>query len=190
MILPVRAYGDPVLRAKCSALNKDYPDLRELLDNMFETMYASNGVGIAAPQVGVPVRLFIVDVSPFAEDEDYADQKEVLENFTRVFINAEKINEEGENWKFNEGCLSIPGIREDIFRPENITLKYLDENFEEKTETFSGLPARVIQHEFDHIEGILFTDYLSAFKKRLIKKKLNNITIGKVEVDYKMRFPK
>ena len=190
MILPVRAYGDPVLRLKCETVSPDYPQLNELIDSMFQTMYASSGVGIAAPQVGYAIRLFVVDVSPFAEDEEDEELKSKLENFKKIFINAEKIEETGETWKFNEGCLSIPGVREDISRHDNITLRYMDENFEEKTETFSGLAARVIQHEYDHIEGILFTDYLSAFKKRLIKKKLNNIKIGNVEVDYKMRFPK
>lgn len=190
MILPVRAFGDPVLRAKCESIDKDYPALNQLIDNMFETMEASSGVGIAAPQIGLPIRLFLVDVSPFAEDEEDENKKAELQDFRKVFINAEKVEESGEEWKFNEGCLSIPGVREDVSRPENITLKYMDEHFEEKTETFTGLPARVIQHEYDHIEGILFTDYLSAFKKRLIKKKLNNIKIGKVDVDYKMRFPK
>ena len=190
MILPVRAYGDSVLRQKCEPIDANYPKLKELIDNMLETMYSSSGVGIAAPQIGLPIRLFLVDVSAFAEDEEDEKVKEELENFSRVFINAQKINAAGSEWKFNEGCLSIPGVREDISRQENITLQYWDENWVEKTETFSGLPARVIQHEYDHIEGILFTDYLSAFKKRLIKKKLNNIKMGKVEVDYLMRFPK
>lgn len=189
MILPVRAYGDSVLRAKCDPITKDYPKLEELIENMFETMYASSGVGIAAPQIGLPIRIFIVDATPFAEDEE-GEEAEILKDFKKVFINAEKIEETGEEWKFNEGCLSIPGVREDVSRKEHITLKYLDENFVEKTETFTGTAARVVQHEYDHIEGILFTDYLSAFKKRLIKKKLNNIKSGKVNVDYKMRFPK
>lgn len=190
MILPVRAYGDTVLRTKGETIGPDYPNLKELIDDMFETMESSHGVGIAAPQVGLPIRLFVVDVTPFAEDEDDEDVRNELINFRKVFINAEKIEENGEEWKFNEGCLSIPGIREDVSRKETITLHYWDENFEEKTETFSGLAARVIQHEYDHIEGILFTDYLSAFKKRLIKNKLKNITNGNVNVDYKMRFPK
>ena len=190
MILPVRAFGDPVLREKCENIDQNYPDLNDLLDNMFETMYASSGVGLAAPQIGLPIRIFVVDVSPFAEDEEDEDLKKELQNFRKIFINAQKIEETGEEWKFNEGCLSIPGVREDVSRPDTITLRYFDENFEEKTASFTGLPARVIQHEYDHIEGVLFTDYLSAFKKRLIKKKLNNIKNGKVDVDYKMRFPK
>ena len=190
MILPVRAYGDPILRVMCEDISPDYPELNTLIENMFETMYASSGVGIAAPQVGLGIRMFVVDISPFAEDEEDENLKKELENFKKVFINAKKIEETGEEWKFNEGCLSIPGVREDITRPDKITLRYLDENFEEKTETFSGLPARVIQHEYDHIDGILFTDYLSAFKKRLIKKKLNNIKNGNVDIDYRMKFPK
>lgn len=190
MILPVRAYGDPVLRVNCRDIDKDYPALDTLLDNMFETMYASHGVGLAAPQIGLPIRIFIVDVSPFAEDEEEEELIKELQAFKKVFVNAQKVEETGEEWKFNEGCLSIPGIREDVSRHENITLEYLDENFKKHTTTFTGLPARVIQHEYDHIEGVLFTDYLSVFKKRLIKKKLNNITKGEVSVDYKMRFPK
>ncbi|MGI9527933.1 MAG: peptide deformylase [Weeksellaceae bacterium] len=190
MILPVRAYGDSVLRAKTKSITPDYPHLKELIEDMFETMEASHGVGIAAPQIGLPIKLFVVDVTPFAEDEENENIKKELIGFRKVFINAEKIEEEGEEWKFNEGCLSIPGIREDISRKETITLRYQDEDFNEHTKTFSGIAARVIQHEYDHTMGILFTDYLSAFKKRLIKKKLTNITNGKVTVDYKMRFPK
>lgn len=190
MILPVRAYGDAVLREKCKPITKDYPDLGELIENMFETMEASYGVGLAAPQIGLPIRIFVVDVRPFAEDKDYEEIKDELKDFRRVFINAKKIEESGEEWKFNEGCLSIPGIRENIKRKETLKLRYLDENFQEKTEIFTDLRARVIQHEYDHIEGILFTDYLSPFKKKLIQKKLKNISTGNVEVDYKMRFPK
>ena len=190
MILPVRAYGDPVLRTMCKDIDKDYPELDTLLENMFETMYASHGVGLAAPQIGLPIRLFIVDVSPFAEDEEDEELIAELKDFKKVFINAKVVEETGEAWKFNEGCLSIPGIREDVSRLENVTLEYYDENFEKHTTTFTGLPARVIQHEYDHIDGILFTDYLSVFKKRLIKKKLKNISTGNVSVDYKMRFPK
>ncbi|MDO5654601.1 MAG: peptide deformylase [Flavobacteriaceae bacterium] len=190
MILPVRAYGDQVLRKKCESVPVDYANLKELIDNMFETMYAASGVGLAAPQIGLAIRLFVVDIRAFAEDEEDEEVKAEFEDFKRVFINAEKIEETGELWKFNEGCLSIPGVREDVLRHETLTLRYLDENFAEKTEVFSGLAARVIQHEYDHIEGVLFTDYLSPFKKRLIKKKLNNVKIGNVDVDYKMRFPK
>ncbi len=190
MILPIRAYGDPVLRAKCAVIEQNHPNLQELIENMFETMYNSNGVGLAAPQIGEPIRLFIVDASPFAEDDSNSHIADELKTFKKVFINPTKLDETGETWKFSEGCLSIPGIHEDVQRKDTITLKYFDENFNEKTETFSDLRARVIQHEYDHVEGILFTDYLSSFKKRLIQKKLNNITQGNVDVHYKMRFPK
>lgn len=190
MILPIRAFGDPVLKVNCRDISKDYPELDKLLENMFETMYSARGVGLAAPQIGLPIRVFVVDVSPFAEDEEDEDVKKDLESFKKVFINAKKIEEFGESWKFSEGCLSIPGIHEDVERNDSITIQYLDENFNEHTETFNGLKARVIQHEYDHIDGVLFTEHLSVFKKRLIKKKLKNISIGEVQVDYKMRFPK
>ncbi|HCY83199.1 peptide deformylase [Xanthomarina gelatinilytica] len=190
MILPIVAYGDPVLKKLGEEINKDYPNLKELIDNMYETMDGAYGVGLAAPQIGLPIRLFIVDTSPFAEDEALSpeEQKE-LKAFKRTFINAQIINEEGDEWAFNEGCLSIPDVREDVFRKPNITITYVDENFEKHTETFTGLIARVIQHEYDHIEGILFTDKLSTLKKRLIKGKLANISKGKISVDYRMRFP-
>ena len=190
MILPIVAYGDPVLRKKCKEINQDYPNLEELISNMQETMHGAFGVGLAAPQIGVPIRLFIVDTSPFADDEGYTEEeREELADFKRVFINAEILEETGDDWAFNEGCLSIPHIREDVFRQPKITMSYQDENFEKKTETYDGLIARVIQHEYDHIEGILFTDKISSFKKRLIKGKLANISKGKIEIDYKMRFP-
>jgi peptide deformylase len=190
MILPIVAYGDPVLKKKGEEISKNYPKLPELLDNMYETMDGAFGVGLAAPQIGLPIRLFIVDTSPFAEDEELSpeEQKE-LKDFKRTFINAKITSEEGDEWAFNEGCLSIPDVREDVFRKPNITIEYQDENFKKHTETFNGLIARVIQHEYDHIEGILFTDKLSALKKRLIKGKLANISKGKVSVDYRMRFP-
>ncbi|WP_417856346.1 peptide deformylase [Xanthomarina gelatinilytica] len=190
MILPIVAYGDPVLKKLGEEINKDYPNLKELIDNMYETMDGAYGVGLAAPQIGLPIRLFIVDTSPFAEDEALSpeEQKE-LKAFKRTFINAQIINEEGDEWAFNEGCLSIPEVREDVFRKPTITITYFDENFEKHTETFAGLIARVIQHEYDHIEGILFTDKLSTLKKRLIKGKLANISKGKISVDYRMRFP-
>jgi len=190
MILPVVAYGSPVLRKKGVEISKDYPNLNELIDNMWETMYGAYGVGIAAPQVGVAIRLFVIDASPFADSEDVseADQK-VLENFKRTFINAKIVEETGDEWAFNEGCLSIPDVREDVFRKETITIEYFDENWEKQTETLTGLPARIVQHEYDHIEGVLFTDLLSPLKKRLIKGKLANISKGKVKADYRMRFP-
>lgn len=190
MILPIIAYGDPVLKKKGEDISKDYPKLDELLDNMYETMYNAFGVGLAAPQIGLSIRLFLVDTSPFAEDPDFTtEEQEELKNFKRIFINAQIIEEEGDEWAFNEGCLSIPDVREDVFRKPKITISYVDENFKDKTETFDGLIARVIQHEYDHIEGILFTDKLSSLKKRLIKGRLSNISKGKISVDYKMRFP-
>ncbi|MDO6675735.1 peptide deformylase [Tenacibaculum sp. 1_MG-2023] len=190
MILPIVAYGDPVLRKVGKEIDKDYPQLEKLIADMKETMYNANGLGLAAPQIGKDIRLFIIDASPFAEDDDLSEEeKEVFKNFNRVFINAKIVKEEGDEWAFNEGCLSIPTINEDVFRQETVTIEYQDENFEKHTETLSGLPARVFQHEYDHIEGILFTDKLSSLKKRLIKKKLDNISKGKVNAGYRMRFP-
>ncbi len=190
MILPIVAYGDPVLKKKAKAIDKEYPKLEALLENMFETMYAAHGVGLAAPQIGLPIRIFLVDAEPFSEDEELPDEeRKQLKDFKKVFINATIIEETGEEWAFTEGCLSIPDIREDVFRNETITINYFDENFVEHTETYGGLAARVIQHEYDHIEGILFTDKLSSLKKRLIKGKLTNISKGKVNADYRMRFP-
>lgn len=190
MILPIVAYGDPVLRKSCKAIEKDYPKLGELIENMWETMYNASGVGLAAPQIGLAIRLFLVDTNAFADDDSLteAEQKE-LKDFKRVFINAVIDEEVGKDWAFNEGCLSIPDVREDITRKDTITISYRDENFNKKTETFDGLRARVIQHEYDHIEGILFTDKLSSLKKRLLKKRLTNISKGVVKIDYRMRFP-
>lgn len=190
MTLPIVAYGDPVLRKKATDIEKDYPELENLIANMWETMYKANGVGLAAPQIGLAIRLFVIDTSPFAEDEEFSPEEQAqLKDFKRVFINAQMIEEEGKNWSFNEGCLSIPEIREDVSRKDTITIRYSDEDFNEKTETFDGLLARVIQHEYDHIEGILFTDKLSSLKRRLLKGKLNNISKGNIVVEYKMRFP-
>lgn len=190
MVLPIVAYGDPVLKKRGKEITKDYPKLRELLDNMYETMYNAYGVGLAAPQIGLDIRLFLVDTAAFAEDADLdTEEQEYLKNFKRTFINAKIVEETGDEWAFNEGCLSIPDVREDVFRKPTITIEYFDENFEKHLETFDGLVARVIQHEYDHIEGILFTDKLSSLKKRLIKGKLSNISKGKINVDYKMRFP-
>lgn len=190
MILPIVAYGDPVLRKVGKEIDKEYPQLEKLIADMKETMYNASGVGLAAPQIGKDIRLFLIDASPFADDEELSeDDRKVLEGFNRVFINAKIVKEEGDEWAFNEGCLSIPSINEDVFRKETITIEYQDENFEKHTEVLSGLPARVFQHEYDHIEGVLFTDKLSSFKKRLIKKKLENISKGKVNAGYRMRFP-
>ena len=190
MILPIRAFGDPILRKKAKDIGKDYPELGELVENMFETMASANGIGLAAPQVGLDIRLFIVDVRPLAEDEDYAEIADELKDFQKVFINAKILEETGEEWKFNEGCLSIPDVREDVKRKETITIEYFDENFQKHTETYSDIRARVIQHEYDHIEGILFTDHLSPLKKKMVKGKLVKISQGDVSVNYKMRFPK
>ncbi|WP_455169049.1 peptide deformylase [Aegicerativicinus sediminis] len=190
MIYPIVAYGDPVLRKMCQDISKDYPELPQLISDMFETMYAASGVGLAAPQIGIPIRLFIIDAEAFSDDPELSiEEQNFLKNFKQVFINAEILDEEGEEWVFNEGCLSIPDVREDVFRQPKISIKYLDENFNEQTKEFEGIAARIIQHEYDHIEGKLFTDKLSSFKKRLIKGKLNNISKGKVDVDYKMKFP-
>ena len=191
MILPVIATGDPVLRKKCKEIDKDYPELDKLIADMQETMTKAFGVGLAAPQINKAIRLFVIDASPFADDDELTDfERQYLADFNRVFINAKITKEEGEEWAFNEGCLSIPNIREDVFRKDTITIEYYDENFEFKKEVLTGLAARVVQHEYDHIEGILFTDRLSSLKKRLIKKKIENISKGKVDVDYRMKFPK
>ena len=187
MILPIVAYGDPVLKKKGTDITAEYPGLAELIANMFETMYAAHGVGLAAPQVGRSIRMFIVDASAFVEEGD--DEYEALKDFKKTFINPEILTEEGEEWAFEEGCLSIPDIREDVFRQPDITMRYHDENFVEHTETFSGLAARVIQHEYDHIEGVLFVDHLSPLRRRMLKGRLANITKGKISVDYRMRFP-
>lgn len=190
MILPIVAYGDPVLRKKSVEISKDYPDLKTLITNMKETMYNASGVGLAAPQIGKAIRLFVIDASPFADDEDLnKEDNELLKNFNRVFINPKIVKEEGEEWAFNEGCLSIPDVREDVWRQPIITIEYQDENFEKHTEILSGLAARIFQHEYDHIEGILFTDKISSLKKRLLKRKLENISKGKIRADYRMRFP-
>jgi peptide deformylase len=190
MILPIVAYGDPVLRKLAVDIAADYPELEKLISNMKETMYNASGVGLAAPQIGKAIRLFLIDASPFADDEELSKKdREALKNFNKVFINAKIIEEEGEEWIFNEGCLSIPDVREDVVRKPKITIEYLDEAFEKHTETLDGLSARVFQHEYDHIEGILFTDKLSTLKKRLLKKKLENISKGKISADYRMRYP-
>ena len=190
MILPIVAYGDPVLKKKAEDITKEYPNLDALLDNMYETMYNAYGVGLAAPQIGLPIRLFLVDTAPFADDESLSEEEQnTLQNFKQTFINVKIIKEEGEDWAFNEGCLSIPDVREDVFRQPKITIEFFDEKFEKHTKVFDGLIARVIQHEYDHIEGVLFTDKLSSLKKRLIKGRLANISKGKIRVDYKMRFP-
>jgi peptide deformylase len=182
MILPIYAYGSPVLRKKCSDIELEYPNLKELLENMYETMYDSHGIGLAAPQIGLPIRIFIVDGSPIEGIKP--------EDFKQTFINPIILEEWGEEWKYEEGCLSIPTIHENVSRKPELRIKYLDENFKEHEKTFDGMVARIIQHEYDHIEGKLFVDKISPLKRNLIKGKLNNISLGRVEHSYKMRFPK
>lgn len=183
MKLPIIAYGDPILRKKAVDISTNLPDLDTTISNMFETMYAAHGVGLAAPQVGLSIRLFIVDGRPFAEDE-----KE-LADFKKVFINPQILEESGDEWTFNEGCLSIPDIREDIRRQQKIHIAYLDEKGQAHEETYTGLAARIIQHEYDHIEGKLFIDKLSPLRKTMLKNKLDSISKGFIKVDYKMKFP-
>ena len=189
MILPIIGYGDPVLRKKAVEIPQEYPNLNQIIADMFETMYNAYGVGLAAPQVGLAIRIFTIDTRPFSEDEDLSkEEQKKLSGFKKVFINPTMIKEEGEEWGFNEGCLSIPEVREDVYRHERITIEYYDQEFNKHTEEYDGLIARVIQHEYDHLEGILFTDKLSQLKKRLITKKLQNIMEGKTRPDYKMKF--
>lgn len=189
MILPIVGYGDPVLRKKGEDITAEYPNLKQLIEDMFDTMYRAHGVGLAAPQIGLSIRLFVVDTTPFSENDDLSKQeKEEVDGFKKVFINAKILKEEGGLWAFNEGCLSIPGVHEDVIRHDKITIEYYDENFQKHTEEYDGLRARVIQHEYDHIEGILFTDKISSLKKRLNEKKLKNIMEGKTSVDYRMKF--
>ena len=190
MILPIVAYGDPVLRKVASEISKDYPNLKELIANMKQTMYNASGVGLAAPQIGKSIRVFVIDASPFADNEDLKTiEKEQLKNFNKVFINPIILEEDGEEWAFSEGCLSIPDIREDIYRKESVSFEYFDENFKKHSNTLNGLAARVFQHEYDHLEGILFTDKISSLKKRILKKKLGKISQGKINAHYRMRFP-
>jgi peptide deformylase len=188
MILPIIAFGDPVLKKKAVDITKDYPNLSVLIANMFDTMNNAKGVGIAAPQIGVSIRLFIIDAAPYLDEDDEEDL-EGLKNFKKIFINAQILEEKGENWKFNEGCLSIPSIREDVERQPEIRIRYLDEKFVKHEETFNGVRARIIQHEYDHTEGILFTDKINPLRKRLLKRKLSDISKGIVDVKYKMKFP-
>jgi peptide deformylase len=193
MVLPIVVYGDPVLRKKCVDIDKDYTNLSQLIKDMYETMYEANGVGLAAPQINKAIRLFVVDTSPFAEvDEDEepeftAEEMKQMDGFKKTFINAQIIEEIGEEWKFNEGCLSIPKVREDVLRKPTLTIEYYDEKFKKHTETYDGLIARVIQHEYDHIEGVLFTDKINPFKRKLITGKLTDISKGKFRADYKTR---
>ena len=191
MILPVVAYGDPVLKKEAEDFDlKKKEELNSFIFDLFETMENAAGVGLAAPQVGESVRVFVVDTSPFAEDDELPeDEREELKKLRKAFINPIIVEEHGEEWAFTEGCLSIPGIREDVYRQSEIVIEYYNENLKLVEETYSGLAARVIQHEYDHIEGVLFTDKLKPLKRRLLQKKLTNISKGKVNVDYRMRFP-
>jgi peptide deformylase len=190
MILPIVAYGDPILKKEAEEIEKDYPDLKKLIADMFETMYHAKGVGLAAPQIGKSIRLFIVDGAPFADEEgDEPDPKAAgIENFKKVFINPIIEEEDGKNWAFQEGCLSIPKIRENVIRKEKLIITYFDENWNFHEESYDGYAARIIQHEYDHIEGILFTDKIAMLKRTLLKKKLQNIMDGKARPDYRMRF--
>jgi len=182
MILPIYAYGQPVLKKVGQEIDKDYPELKALIANMWETMYNAQGVGLAAPQIGRAIRLFIIDSSQMMEEGKEA------EGTKQVFINAEKMEEGGDDWEFEEGCLSIPDLRGDVSRPGQLRLRYFDENFKEHETLFTGITARVIQHEYDHIDGILFTELLKPLKRRLVKRKLEKIKNGIVEASYKMKF--
>ena len=190
MILPIVAYGAPVLKKEAVEISNEYPNLDQLIENMWETMYASNGVGLAAPQIGLSIRLFVIDAAPFSEDEEL-DEAEVtlLKTFKKAFINPTIIEEDGPLWEFNEGCLSIPDVREDVSRHERIRIHYWDKQFKEQELVLTGLAARVVQHEYDHIEGILFTDHLTSLKRRLLKNRLKSISKGAIQVDYLMKFP-
>jgi len=197
MIYPIVAYGDPVLRKRATDIDDTYDTLPKLIDDMYETMYSSSGVGIAAPQIGKSIRLFVVDTASVLErmnqleEEDPEEENQFAgeKGIKQAFINAKKVKADGDEWVYNEGCLSIPNIREDVTRPDVITLEYLDENFKPHKKTFKGFTGRVIQHEYDHLEGILFTDLVKPLKKRLLKPKLDKISKGDVKVDYKMKFP-
>lgn len=192
MILPIVAYGAPILRVVSKDIDKDYPTLDKFIEDMWETMYASNGVGLAAPQVNRDIRLFVVDSSQIFQNQEEEDKGKYPDEpgIKKVFINARITALNGEEWVYNEGCLSIPKIREDVSRNEEISIEYYDESFEKHTETFNGLTARIILHEYDHIEGKLFIDYLKPLKRKLMKGKLDDISKGKVKVDYKMMFAK
>ncbi len=192
MIFPIVAYGAQVLRKIAVDIEPGYPGLSQLIEDMWETMYASNGVGLAAPQINKDIRLFVMDSAQIFENIEEEDKGKYPDEpgIKKVFINAHLLELGGEEWPYNEGCLSIPKIREDILRPEKVVLAYMDENFVSHTETFNGLTARIIQHEYDHIEGKLFIDYLKPLKKKLLKGKLSDISKGKVKVDYKMVFLK
>ncbi|WP_162055331.1 peptide deformylase [Pontibacter pamirensis] len=183
MIYPITAYGDPILKDEAEDIPRDYPDLKELIEDMYSTMYFAHGVGLAAPQISKSIRLFVIDSEPMMDEKDKG------KGVKKAFINPEIVEEDGEEWGFEEGCLSIPGVREVVYRPERIVIRYFDEEWNEHEDSYDGMNARVIQHEYDHIEGILFTDHLNGLKKRLIKNRLAKISKGDVDADYKMKFP-
>ena len=185
MILPIVAYGAPVLRKMCADIDRNYPNVQKLIVDMFDTMKKAKGVGLAAPQVGKSIRLFVVDGNPFTSDGEHPE----LKDFRKVFINAKISEEKGDEWIYNEGCLSIPGVREDVKRHPSIRINYLNENFVEYEETFMGISARIIQHEYDHIDGKLFIDRINTLRRTLLKSRLNDIAKGNVEVEYEMNFP-
>ncbi len=192
MILPIVAYGSPVLRKVCDDIDQDYPGLDKLIADMWETMYNSNGVGLAAPQINVPIRLFVIDSEQIFENQEEDEKGEYPDDpgYKGVFINAHIVKLNGKEWAYNEGCLSIPKVREDVYRNEEITLEFIDENFEIHTKTFNGITARIILHEYDHTEGKLFIDHIKPLKRKLIKRKLDDISKGKIKVDYRMIFTK
>jgi peptide deformylase len=194
MILPIVAYGHPVLRKVAQDIGSDYQGLQKLIEDMWETMYASNGVGLAAPQINKDIRLFVIDSAQIFTNMDEEDKKETnypdAPGVKQTFINAHIIEEHGNDWAYNEGCLSIPKIREDVDRAEEVTIEYFDERFQKQTNTFNGITARIILHEYDHIDGKLFIDHLSLLKRKLLKRKLDDISRGNIKVDYKMLFPK
>lgn len=184
MILPVYVYGDPVLRKVAEPIGPDYPNLKEVLENLWETMYHADGVGLAAPQVGLSIRVFVIDASAGAEEEP------ALKDFKKTFINPVLLQRGGEPWVMEEGCLSLPEIREDVSRPEMVKIRYQDENFQEFEEEYNGFVARVIQHEYDHLEGVLFIDFLSSLRRKLLRGRLANISLGKVQPHYKIKVPR
>lgn len=190
MILPIIGYGNPILKTTSKDINNSYPNLKQLIDDMYETMYNANGVGLAAPQIGKSIRLFIIDTAPFLNIGENEIEGIKVESIKQIFINPVIIKESGDRLSFEEGCLSIPNIREDVNRKSDISIEFYDENFILNKKSFSGVVARVIQHEYDHIQGILFTDKLTSFKKRLLKNKLNNIEKGNIDIDYLMDFYK
>lgn len=189
MIIPIVAYGSPVLKRKAEDITPEFPNLKKFIEDMFETMYEAHGVGLAAPQVGQSIRVFVIDCTPFAEDDEEGEDNSHLDGLKKVFINAKILEESGEEWSFREGCLSIPEIREEVRRKERIRIEYFDEDFNRHEEVYDGYAARVIQHEYDHIEGILFTDRINPLKRNLLKGRLSDISKGNIDVNYRMKFP-